>query len=722
MRLFTPIPLIFIFAVIINVSLAVEDPYHQELRAELQSKYSLTGGSWVLSDNEQQTNNLVTPSNVIVRKEAWQGSEPFYQILELETRTVQSNAWDAAVRFTSPVAINEGDILLLVVWMRRVDVDEENNTLTHIYELTSDPWTKSLSISGTPPATWKQWLVPFEADINYNPNQSRYQINLGHLLGTIQIGGLAIINYGTKYTKDQLPTSDFAFDYDGREDGAQWRVDALARIEQNRTGALVVAVYDEAGKAVPNASVHIRMKQHHFGFGSAISKYRWYSGGSDTEIYREKVADLTGDGRTFSIVVLENALKWPGWERTDNPQHRTETANLIAQLVSYGMRVRGHNLVWPLWDHLPDDLERNKNNPTYIENRIYSHIQEEAGWPGIKGVLSEWDVINEMSHCFDLRDVFETEDIYTDWMNWAREADPDALLYINEYSIINNGGNDKNSHEKYREIIERLQEQGAPLDGIGIQGHFNTYLTPPAKVLSVLDQFAVYGKDISITEYDASGTPGEAAADYMRDILIAAYSHSSVRNFLMWGFWDGAHWHEDAPLFTRDWQLKPSGEMFMDYVFNKWWTDVSAITDANGMVSTRGFHGEHELTVAYGGKVISHHFNLLQKGSEIKTIQIRGETVKESIDDAAERYELRNNYPNPFNRSTKIIYTIPEDQHVRMAVYNLQGKLVAELQNGRQPKGAYELTFDARALASGIYLYQIEAGDFRQTKKMAYVK
>jgi endo-1,4-beta-xylanase len=712
--------LVFVFLVLGFVHLAAEDAYHQTLRVELQSKHGISGGSWVLSDNELTTNNMLSPTNVVVTRLDWQGTEPFTKVLQLRTATVQPNSWDAAVRFTSPTAIKQGDALLLVVWMRKIDVDEEQNVLTHIYEITSDPYTKSLNNSGTPPATWNQWLLPFEAEMDYAAGQSRYQINLGLLKGTIQIGGLAIINYGSKYSVDQLPLSDFIFDYEGREEGAQWRIDALQRINEIRMGDITVKVMDDAGKAVSNASVHLRMTNHHFGFGTAVSKYRWYSDGTASEIYRQKLADLTGDGRTFSVAVIENALKWPGWERTDNPHHRTETANLIARLVSYGIRVRGHNLVWPVWQYLPDDLEQNQNNPTAIENRIYTHIQEEAGWPGIKGVLSEWDVINEMSHCFDLRDVFDTEDIYADWMTWAREADPDALLYINEYSIINNGGKDKNSQDKYKEIIERLIEQGAPLDGLGVQGHFDTNLTPPKKVLSILDEFAVYGKDISITEYDASGTPGEAAADYMRDILIAAYSHPSVRNFLMWGFWDGAHWNEDAPLFTMDWQLKPSGEVFIDYVFNKWWTDVTTSTDAGGNASVRAYHGNYDLTVTYGNRNVEYSFTMVEAGG--KTLQIQGDNVQESIDEPANRYELRNNYPNPFNRSTKIIYTIPEEQQVRVAVYDIQGRLVTVLQDSRQRKGAYELTFDAHSLASGIYLYQMKAGSYSQTKKMTFVK
>lgn len=700
--------------------LGVEDTYHQSLRSELQLKYGLTGGSWILSDNEQQTNNLCNSTNVIVQKIDWQNSEPFSKVLRLRTTQTQSNAWDAAIRFTSAAGIEQGDALLLVVWMRQIDVDEEENSLTHIYELVSDPYTKSLNAGGTPPDTWKQWLLPFESAIDYPSGQSRYQINLGNLKGIMEIAGLAILNYGQKYSVDELPTSNFIFDYEGRAEGAPWRTAALQRIENIRKSAIRIIVENESGNAVQNATVHLAMTRHHFGFGTAVSAYRWIGEDNDSEIYREKLADLTGDGRTFNIAVIENALKWPNWERTDGSLNRRQLTNLISRLVSYGMRVRGHNLVWPLWNHLPDDLEENANNPNYIDNRIDTHIHDEAGWPGIKGVIAEWDVINEMSHCFDLRDVYGTEDIYSDWMTWAREADPAALLYINEYSIINGAGKDKISRDKYKEIIERLIEQGAPLDGIGVQGHFGTNLTPPQRILDILDEFELYGKDISITEYDAAGTPEDAAADYMRDILIAAYSHPAMRNFLMWGFWDGAHWYGDAPIYTIDWRLKPSGAVFIDYVFNKWWTDEVLKTDSKGLVSTSGYHGEYNLTVTYDGRIIDHTFTLIDEGE--KTVRITGSTIEESMNKPADQYSLGYNYPNPFNHSTKIFYTIPEEQNVKLSVYDLQGRVVKILQNGMQSRGAYEVTFNGESLATGIYIYRLEAGSFLQTKKMALIK
>jgi hypothetical protein len=85
-------------------------------------------------------------------------------------------------------------------------------------------------------------------------------------------------------------------------------------------------------------------------------------------------------------------------------------------------------------------------------------------------------------------------------------------------------------------------------------------------------------------------------------------------------------------------------------------------------------------------------------------------------------FGLDQNFPNPSNPTTTINYTIPTRSHITLSVFNTLGQKVAELVNGEKDAGAYEVTFDASALASGVYLYRIEAGSFVQTKKLVVVK
>jgi hypothetical protein len=97
-----------------------------------------------------------------------------------------------------------------------------------------------------------------------------------------------------------------------------------------------------------------------------------------------------------------------------------------------------------------------------------------------------------------------------------------------------------------------------------------------------------------------------------------------------------------------------------------------------------------------------------------------------SIDDGEpvqpSHYVLYQNYPNPFNPSTKIIYSISKAGYASLKVYNLLGEEVATLVEGVQQAGNYITSFDGSDLATGVYLYQLKANDFLETKKLILLK
>ncbi|MGO9482612.1 MAG: family 43 glycosylhydrolase [Candidatus Kryptoniota bacterium] len=86
------------------------------------------------------------------------------------------------------------------------------------------------------------------------------------------------------------------------------------------------------------------------------------------------------------------------------------------------------------------------------------------------------------------------------------------------------------------------------------------------------------------------------------------------------------------------------------------------------------------------------------------------------------QFELKQNYPNPFNPSTIISYQLPMNSHVSLRVYDILGREVAALVNENQHAGTHTVTFDGTRLASGIYFYELRAGDFVSNRKMVIIK
>lgn len=87
-----------------------------------------------------------------------------------------------------------------------------------------------------------------------------------------------------------------------------------------------------------------------------------------------------------------------------------------------------------------------------------------------------------------------------------------------------------------------------------------------------------------------------------------------------------------------------------------------------------------------------------------------------------ENFRLSQNFPNPFNPVTKIRYEIPQNSFVRLEVFDIAGRLVAQLVNDFKLKGEYEFEFNANVIPSGVYFYRLITPNFSDVKKMVIVK
>jgi hypothetical protein len=163
----------------------------------------------------------------------------------------------------------------------------------------------------------------------------------------------------------------------------------------------------------------------------------------------------------------------------------------------------------------------------------------------------------------------------------------------------------------------------------------------------------------------------------------------------MWGFnydlGDVFYWSTDGGV---TWQLRDSVQFNIPYHINRiFFTDTS-----NGWA------------VGDGG-IILHTTN-----GGVSFVE------EEQLSEVPTVFLLSQNYPNPFNPITSIQYSIPNRNNVVLKIYDILGNEVSTLVNEEKEAGAYAINFDANNLASGLYLYRIQAGSFIDTKKMILLK
>lgn len=97
-------------------------------------------------------------------------------------------------------------------------------------------------------------------------------------------------------------------------------------------------------------------------------------------------------------------------------------------------------------------------------------------------------------------------------------------------------------------------------------------------------------------------------------------------------------------------------------------------------------------------------------------------SVSQEFEELPTGYFLEQNFPNPFNPTTNIKFSIPENSQVKLSIIDMTGKEIGVLYNSQSQAGSYNVSFDASRLASGAYFYRLQAGNYVDTKKMVYLK
>ncbi len=519
--------------------------------------------------------------------------QPFSTAIHVKTSGVPDNAnpWDIRPRCFNTLAAQQNDVVAVTFWMRTIHAPGDKGLATFVVEQGGSPYTKSITFTAAAASDWKKVEAPFTMAQSYAANGYNLSFWVTYPNQEIEIGGFNIVDYGQGVPFSALGLTTWPYDEHAAD--APWRAAAAQRIEQYRKGDIAVVVKDDNGTPVPGAEVHLKMKRHAFGFGTAVAGDALQRTNADGQNYRDALKKL------FNKVVTENALKWPFIESWG----RAQADAMLPWFAANGFtQVRGHNVIWPGLSNLPADvqsmLKAQPVDQAALRSRISGHIAQVMSYAA--GKVTEWDVLNEPYTNIDVQKALGDAEMAV-WFQQARAADPSVKLYINDYSNLESGGYDLNHINAYYRIIENILTNGGPIDGIGLQSHFDSNLTPPSRVLELLDKFAALGKDLQVTEFDVNLADEQIQADYTHDFMTACFSHPAMKGFMIWGFWEGAHWLPRAAMIRKDWSTRPNYDVWNDLIYKQWWTDVTGLTGKDGVFRARGFLGDYDVEIKANG-------------------------------------------------------------------------------------------------------------------------
>jgi len=273
--------------------------------------------------------------------------------------------------------------------------------------------------------------------------------------------------------------------------------------------------------------------------------------------------------RHFNYVTAEYEMKWDPIERARGAEDFSGGDAIASSAAARGMQVKGHALVWnqavPSWVGGLSAADLRVEFERHIRS-VASHY---------RGRVIAWDVVNEAVDDvgFGLRDSMFRQKLgdryIADAFRIAREADPQALLFYNDYGGEGLGG----KSDAIYELVKGLLAQGVPIDGVGLQMHVRAAAAPAdASVAANMRRLAALGLRVNISEMDVRvGDIGGSTADNLerqktvyRSLVALCVAEPACHGVTFWGFTDAHSWiynqyGPDAPLlFDAQYAPKPA--------------------------------------------------------------------------------------------------------------------------------------------------------------------
>ncbi|MEN2983857.1 MAG: endo-1,4-beta-xylanase [Dictyoglomaceae bacterium] len=208
----------------------------------------------------------------------------------------------------------------------------------------------------------------------------------------------------------------------------------------------------------------------------------------------------------FNSITPENQMKWEIIHPSPDVYNFSEADKIVEFALKNNMKIRGHTLLWhqqvPSW--VFKDEKGNLVSKEVLLKRLEEHIKRVVGY--YKGKVYAWDVVNEAisdNPSEFLRDApwykIGGEEIIEKAFVWAHEADPNALLFYNDYNL-----EEPTKRNKAYELVKRLKEKKIPIHGVGIQGHWTLSWPTPSMLEESIKKFQSLGVQVQITEFDIS--------------------------------------------------------------------------------------------------------------------------------------------------------------------------------------------------------------------------